>query len=60
MCSTIDPKSTAGILLREFSIERALRYAQRMSQSDGPMGPDYERAAQQIKEEIERNNEAAQ
>lgn len=51
---TIDPKSTAGILLREFgSIEKAAEYAERMAQryADGRslLAFDYQDAAQQLR-----------
>lgn len=53
---TIDPMSTAGILLREHdNLEQALAYAERKAAAllavHSPLGFDYARAAEDLREE---------
>lgn len=58
----IDPKSTAGILLREHdSPKQALKYAKRMAKecTNSVMAQEYAEAARQIKAAIERDESAS-
>lgn len=61
MYSAIDPKSTAGILLREHdSVEQALAYAERKAAAllamHNAFGLDYAQAAEDLRKEQARQH----
>lgn len=58
----IDPKSTAGVLLREHdNLAQAAEYAERKArfllQMQNGVGLDYAEAARQLRAEIQKNKE---
>ncbi len=54
---TIDPKTPAGILLRELGTpEQALRYSRRIADSGGPLSTEYAATAAVLERWISNND----